>query len=197
MPSAQVRAPEKIIAPIEAHLARRGQFGSVEKNVIQERAPDVGQTLSALKAQNAALIVQNCALKAALIRQARVTGPQTGDLHCDGVAVPTLSSGVPRRLVAVRTAGQTARHVMTHSETGLVELTPRQTQILHLVLAGQPSKNIAADLNISQRTVENHRAAIMRRTGATSLPALARMAVGAADSADQRSINSCHSINGN
>lgn len=58
-------------------------------------------------------------------------------------------------------------------------LTPRQQQVMDLVLAGHPSKNIAADLKISQRTVENHRAAIMRRTGATSLPALARMAVGA------------------
>jgi two-component system CheB/CheR fusion protein len=46
-----------------------------------------------------------------------------------------------------------------------------------LVLAGHPSKNIAADLGISQRTVENHRAAIMFRTGARSLPALARLAM--------------------
>jgi FixJ family two-component response regulator len=56
---------------------------------------------------------------------------------------------------------------------------------MDLVLAGHPSKNIAADLNISQRTVENHRAAIMRRTGATSLPALARMALGAAGGTDR------------
>ena len=58
-------------------------------------------------------------------------------------------------------------------------LTPRQRQIMDLVLAGQPSKNIAADLGISQRTVENHRAEIMKRTGSSSLPALARLAVAA------------------
>ena len=58
-------------------------------------------------------------------------------------------------------------------------LTPRQREIMSLVLAGHPSKNIAADLGISQRTVENHRASIMQRTGATSLPALARLALAA------------------
>jgi two-component system CheB/CheR fusion protein len=58
-------------------------------------------------------------------------------------------------------------------------LTQRQKEIMELVLAGHPSKNIAADLGISQRTVENHRAAIMKRTGAKSLPALARLAVAA------------------
>ena len=58
-------------------------------------------------------------------------------------------------------------------------LTPRQRQIMDLVLAGHPSKNIAADLGISQRTVENHRAEIMKRTGSKSLPALARLAVAA------------------
>jgi two-component system CheB/CheR fusion protein len=61
-------------------------------------------------------------------------------------------------------------------------LTPRQHQIMEMVLAGHPSKNIAADLGVSQRTVENHRAAIMKKTGAKSLPALARLAVAAASS---------------
>ena len=57
-------------------------------------------------------------------------------------------------------------------------LTPRQKEVMALVLAGRSSKIIADDLNISQRTVENHRAAIMRRTGATSLPSLVRLSMG-------------------
>jgi two-component system CheB/CheR fusion protein len=59
-------------------------------------------------------------------------------------------------------------------------LTPRQRQVMDMVLAGHPSKNIAADLGISQRTVENHRASIMTKTGTKSLPALARLALAAA-----------------
>jgi two-component system CheB/CheR fusion protein len=62
----------------------------------------------------------------------------------------------------------------------LARLTPRQRAVMDRVLAGEPSKNIAADLGISQRTVETHRAAIMERTGAASLPALARLALAAA-----------------
>ncbi|WP_298379444.1 response regulator [Azospirillum sp.] len=65
--------------------------------------------------------------------------------------------------------------------THLTGLTPRQRQIMELVLAGHPSKNIAADLGISQRTVENHRAAIMRKTGSKSLPALTRLVLAAAE----------------
>ena len=65
------------------------------------------------------------------------------------------------------------------ARTVVAGLTPRQRQIMEMVLAGNPSKNIAMDLGISQRTVENHRAAIMERTGTPSLPALARLAVAA------------------
>ena len=54
------------------------------------------------------------------------------------------------------------------------KLTPRQREIMALVLDGHPSKNIAVDLGISQRTVENHRAAIMKKTRSKSLPALGR-----------------------
>jgi DNA-binding CsgD family transcriptional regulator len=57
----------------------------------------------------------------------------------------------------------------------LAELTPREWQVMDLVLDGHPNKNIAADLGISQRTVENHRASVMLKSGVKSLPALARL----------------------
>ncbi len=61
----------------------------------------------------------------------------------------------------------------------LAGLTARQRQIMELVLAGHPSKNIGADLGISRRTVENHRAAVMKKTGSHSLSALIRLALAA------------------
>ena len=61
----------------------------------------------------------------------------------------------------------------------IASLTARQRQIMEMVLAGNPSKIIAANLAISQRTVENHRASIMKKTGSKSLPALARLALAA------------------
>jgi two-component system CheB/CheR fusion protein len=61
----------------------------------------------------------------------------------------------------------------------IANLTPRERSIMDLVLAGHPSKNIAADLGISQRTVENHRASIMKKMGSKSIPALVRLVLAA------------------
>jgi two-component system CheB/CheR fusion protein len=72
-------------------------------------------------------------------------------------------------------ASPSARNVAATER--LAGLTVRQRQILDQVLAGRPSKIIAADLGISQRTVETHRAAIMHKTGAKSLSALVRLAL--------------------
>ena len=89
-----------------------------------------------------------------------------------------LVSAVTRALAQARDASSSS----TWHASAMVQiasLTGRQRQIMDLVLAGQPSKNIAVDLGISQRTVENHRASIMKKTGAKSLPALARLALAA------------------
>ncbi|WP_421476103.1 CheR family methyltransferase [Agrobacterium tumefaciens] len=61
----------------------------------------------------------------------------------------------------------------------LATLTRKQRQILDRIVQGQANKIIAADLKLSQRTVENHRASIMRRTKSASLPALLRLVLNA------------------
>jgi len=94
------------------------------------------------------------------------------------VAAADLLACVARALDQARDAGK-ASAWQESAATQVADLTPRQRQIMDLVLAGQPSKNIAADLGVSQRTVENHRASIMKKTGSKSLPALARLALAA------------------
>ena len=56
-------------------------------------------------------------------------------------------------------------------------LTAREREVLTHVVAGDPNKLTAAALNISRRTVEHHRAAIMQKTGAKSVSELVRLAL--------------------
>ncbi|WP_164155782.1 CheR family methyltransferase [Sandarakinorhabdus rubra] len=83
-------------------------------------------------------------------------------------------SSVTRALASRADAGQAGTE-RAAAAARLAPLTARQREVMARVLQGQPSKNIAADLKLSQRTVEHHRAAIMHRTGCKSLPELARL----------------------
>ena len=58
-------------------------------------------------------------------------------------------------------------------------LTVREREILTGIVAGLPNKTIGYDLEISPRTVEVHRANIMAKMEAKSLPELVRMAIAA------------------
>ncbi|MBC7636550.1 MAG: response regulator [Acetobacteraceae bacterium] len=88
-------------------------------------------------------------------------------------------------LAGVDRALELARHnrkLVSHQQTAAARLdllTARQREIMTMMLAGRPNKNIAADINISQRTVENHRAEILKRTGVKSLLALLRLVIAA------------------
>lgn len=60
-------------------------------------------------------------------------------------------------------------------------LTPRERQVLDLVVAGRMNKQIAAELGISEKTVKVHRGRVMEKMGAQSLAHLVRMSVQLAD----------------
>lgn len=64
----------------------------------------------------------------------------------------------------------------------LGELTPREKQVMELMIEGKANKVIAYDLDISQRTVEIHRARVMEKMGVRSLAHLVRMVMAAEES---------------
>jgi two-component system CheB/CheR fusion protein len=68
-----------------------------------------------------------------------------------------------RKAVAMRIAG----------------LTKREREVMDLVVAGLANKDVSARLGINQRTVETHRAAVMKKMGASSLSDLVRLEMSA------------------
>jgi DNA-binding NarL/FixJ family response regulator len=59
----------------------------------------------------------------------------------------------------------------------LSRLTPRQREVLQLVAEGATTKEIAVKLKLSVRTIETHRAELMRRIGADDVAGLVRFAI--------------------
>ena len=76
-----------------------------------------------------------------------------------------------------------AHHQVTRSQRDkldvvrahIAKLTPREREVLDLVVHGKANKVIAGDLKLSQRTVEIHRARVMEKMQASSLAHLVRM----------------------
>jgi two-component system, LuxR family, response regulator FixJ len=60
-------------------------------------------------------------------------------------------------------------------DTPLTHLTPRETAVLALVIAGSTSKQAARSLGVSPRTVEFHRANIMHKLLAKNMAELMRI----------------------
>jgi two-component system, LuxR family, response regulator FixJ len=80
------------------------------------------------------------------------------------------------------------RDVLDLVHERIARLTPREYEILALVVDGLSSKEIAGRLTVSFKTVEAHRAKIMRKMEAESVAQLVRIVVSANSLADQREV---------
>ena len=56
-------------------------------------------------------------------------------------------------------------------------LSPREAEVLQLIAEGNANKNIAAELNLSIKTVERHRQRLMNRLGIHDIAGLTRYAI--------------------
>lgn len=70
--------------------------------------------------------------------------------------------------------------------TRLDKLTPREREVMELVVAGYANKQVAAKLGLSEKTIEVHRSRVMSKMRAKTLPCLVKMAiaVGVAEATD-------------
>jgi DNA-binding NarL/FixJ family response regulator len=68
-------------------------------------------------------------------------------------------------------------HGQTQSESSLDALTARQREILQMIAEGKSTKEIAFQLDVSVKTVETHRAALMHRLDIHDIPGLVLYAV--------------------
>jgi two-component system response regulator FixJ len=79
--------------------------------------------------------------------------------------------------IAAATARRHAPEVDPTLQARLDALTPREREVMELLVVGHPNKVIGYRLDISPRTVEIHRARVLDKMQARSLPELVRIAI--------------------
>jgi FixJ family two-component response regulator len=89
-----------------------------------------------------------------------------------------------RAAVAHDEGGRRRRAARADVELRLRLLTARERDVLNRVVAGKSNKVIAAELELSTKTVEVHRAHVMEKLKADSLADLIRLSLLAADDAE-------------
>lgn len=99
----------------------------------------------------------------------------------DFIEKPFDNQALVERVQAALEQASDAESRDSHREEVLsrfARLTPREREIMDSLVGGKRNKVIAAELGISTRTVEAHRAKIMEKMGARSLSEIVRMNLG-------------------
>ena len=85
------------------------------------------------------------------------------------------------RALQENSAQQTGQVEIQQIRERLATLTPREREVMQMVVDGKANKVIAFDLGLSQRTVEIHRAHVMEKMGVRALADLVTMVIAASE----------------
>ncbi|HEX5208835.1 MAG TPA: response regulator transcription factor [Steroidobacteraceae bacterium] len=89
-------------------------------------------------------------------------------------AIYAVSRG--ERYVSADVAANMARSVAQPGKSEIGALTPREFEVLRLLVQGEPVRSIGEKLGLSEKTVANHQSAIREKLGARNSAQLARLA---------------------
>ncbi len=79
------------------------------------------------------------------------------------------------KALRVDKANREKRQESAQARAKFTLLSPREMQVLQGIVAGKPNKIISSELNISLKTVEAHRAAVMKKMNVRSVPELVKL----------------------
>ena len=85
------------------------------------------------------------------------------------------AAGIAPTALARSAENQRQRGEVVETRARLAKLTPREFEVLRLVIAGLLNKQVAAELGIKLRTIKTHRARVMQKMGVVSVAELVRL----------------------
>jgi DNA-binding NarL/FixJ family response regulator len=113
------------------------------------------------RASNATLFeALNLVMQGGIYVPPMTLGSEPGDAQAEGDTVPSYLAIVREQAAAAEPPAP--------ATLASIGLTPRQTDVLGLLLQGKPNKLIARELNLSVETVKDHVAAVLRALDVTS-----------------------------
>lgn len=126
---------------------------------------------------------QDCALPVVIMTGHGSVGAAREAFRADAVDFLEKPLDHDRLIAAIdealqREAGQqAARQRRSDYDRLLSVLTPREREVMELVVAGEHNRDIAITLNISPRTVEVHKGRMMSKLGVDSVPDLVKLSL--------------------
>ena len=158
-----VRMPQMSGLDLQERLVQEGRALPV---IVMTGHADVPLAVRAMKA-GAIDFVEKPFEEQALVDSVRSALARAGNGAAEPPAAPAAAPPPPEPVVS------------PEIQARLDSLTPRERDVLQWLVQGKSNKIIAFELSISPRTVEIHRARVMEKMRADSLPSLVRMALSA------------------